>query len=211
MTSWSVFFEEEEELLKTITSFIADEEKQFQILPPLEKRYLAFENCPLNEVKVCLYGQDPYHTKDVAHGLCFSVETGSIPPSLRNIYRELKDDLGVLKEDGNLSSWSKQGVLMLNSALTVRQGHANSHSKQWKTFTDKVIEHVSKHQQFVVFILWGNYAKSKIKFIDTKKHCVLASTHPSPLSANRGGFFGCKHFSKCNEILTKHGQGPIEW
>lgn len=180
------------------------------ILPPVEKRFSAFDKCKFENVKVCIYGQDPYHTRGVANGLCFSVNRDiKIPPSLRNIFVELKDDLGIVKENGDLSSWAEQGVLMLNSALSVRESCANSHAKHWKPFTDSIIKYLSDNSSGVVFILWGNYAKEKIKFIDESKHYILKATHPSPLSANRGGFFGCKHFSKCNAILKETGRPEI--
>lgn len=214
--SWDGLFERERDELIKINKFLSEDEETYRhtdimILPPKDKRFLAFENCPLEDVKVCIYGQDPYHTRGVAHGLCFSIESGGLPPSLRNIFRELKDDLGIVRTDGNLTNWSKQGVLLLNSALSVVESKPNSHAKIWRTFTDSVIQHISDTRSGVVFILWGSFAKNKIKFIDTQKHHVLTSTHPSPLSANRGGFFGCKHFSTCNHLLNNQGLSQISW
>ena len=152
-------------------------------------------------------GQDPYHQEGQAMGLCFSVPVDiKIPPSLVNIFKELYQDLGIQKIDGDLTSWAKQGVLLLNSSLSVRESCANSHSKLWKDFTDNAIKYISDEREGIIFILWGTNAKSKKKFIDDNKHYILESNHPSPLSANRGGFFGCKHFSKCNEILLRNNK-----
>ena len=206
--------------LKKIDDLIDIEEEKYnnelKILPPLELRYSAFELCPYNKIKVVILGQDPYHKVGEAMGLCFSVPTNiKIPPSLRNIFKELKKDTGIDRLNTNLTDWAEQGVLLLNTALTVREHCANSHSKIWKEFTDKLINYISEKKkldnQKVIFILWGNNAISKRKLIDESFHYVLTAVHPSPLSANRGGFFGCKHFSKCNEILKTEKKEEIQW
>jgi uracil-DNA glycosylase len=192
---------------------IEEKNKGYQILPPSPQIFAALDNTPFDNVKVVIIGQDPYHGPNQAHGLCFSVNDGtSFPPSLRNIFKELKSDIDLqIPISGNLSSWAKQGVLLLNSTLTVRQNKANSHRKfGWQIFTDKIISEVSSKKENIVFILWGNYAQSKINLIDTNKHFVLQSVHPSPLSASRG-FFGCNHFSKTNEYLISKKLQPINW
>lgn len=174
--------------------------------------FKAFDTTPLPEVKVVILGQDPYHGEGQAHGLSFSVPEGvHQPPSLQNIFKELKDDLGVpLPESGNLEMWAKRGVFLLNSVLTVRAGLPASHSKiGWSLFTDKVISILSERREGLVFMLWGNFAKSKRELIDSKKHLVLEAAHPSPLA--RGAFFGCRHFSKANEFLISKGIEPVNW
>jgi uracil-DNA glycosylase len=181
--------------------------------PPREHIFNAFNLCPLEEVRVVILGQDPYHGKDQAHGLSFSVPDGvKIPPSLRNIYQELESDLGVTPpQSGNLEHWAKQGVLLLNSTLTVEDGQAGFHQGWgWERFTDEVIRLVSDKREHVVFILWGKYAEAKSSLIDKSKHLILTSPHPSSLSAHRG-FFGSKPFSKTNNYLTSIGKKPIEW
>lgn len=173
----------------------------------------AFEHTPLDRVKVVILGQDPYHGPGQAHGLCFSVRPGvAIPPSLRNIYKEIERDLGIPPPDhGNLSHWADQGVLLLNSVLTVNAGQAGSHQgKGWETFTDRVVEVVNREREGVVFLLWGSYAQRKGAVIDRQRHCVLTAPHPSPLSAHRG-FLGCGHFSAANAWLEQRGQTPIDW
>lgn len=173
----------------------------------------AFFLTPYSEVKVVLLGQDPYHQKGQAHGLAFSVNYGiKTPPSLVNMYKELHDDLGLyIPNNGFLEKWAKQGVLLLNTTLTVRDSQANSHSGiGWQTFTDNVIKSLNEREKPIIFILWGNNAKSKEKFIDTNKHYILKGVHPSPLSANKG-FFGCKHFSEANRILKNLGEKEIDW
>tara|TARA_B100001115_G_C15818986_1_gene406979 strand:+ start:77 stop:751 length:675 start_codon:yes stop_codon:yes gene_type:complete len=183
------------------------------IYPPPTKIFNAFNLTPFNKVKVVVVGQDPYHGENQAHGLSFSVENGiKIPPSLNNIFKELKSDLKVsLPNSGNLSSWAEQGVLMLNSVLTVRSGVANSHKNiGWEIFTENIINIISSELNNIVFILWGRQAQEKIKIIDIKKHLILKSAHPSPLSAYNG-FFGCKHFSKCNAYLKKWNKKEIDW
>lgn len=184
------------------------------VYPPQESVYRALDLTPLNSVRVVILGQDPYHGPNQAHGLCFSVNEGvKVPPSLVNMYKELITDIDgfVRPEHGNLASWAKQGVLMLNTVLTVEQGKAHSHGKWgWEIFTDALIEAVNTHRQDVVFLLWGSHAQKKGANIDTQKHHVLCAPHPSPLSAHRG-FFGCQHFSQTNTWLTTKGYEPINW
>jgi uracil-DNA glycosylase len=183
------------------------------IYPPRPLIFNALNSTPLAQVKVVVIGQDPYHGPDQAHGLCFSVQPGvKTPPSLVNIYKELKRDLNIdIPSHGNLQHWAEQGVLLLNTSLTVEHGIAGSHAKiGWQTFTDKVIEVVSQQQERLVFLLWGAHAQSKEKLIDTSKHLVLKSVHPSPLSAHRG-FIGNGHFSRTNKFLQQHGLSPIDW
>ena len=168
---------------------------------------------PYSKVKAVILGQDPYHGPGQAHGLCFSVQPGvQPPPSLQNIFKELQSDLGIVPpKDGTLTKWAERGVLMLNTTLTVRRGQANSHKNLgWTTFTDHIIEKLNEHEQPIVFLLWGGNARSKKKLITAPQHLVLESVHPSPLSAYNG-FFGCKHFSKCNAFLEAHGIDPIDW
>lgn len=184
-----------------------------QIFPHQNLIFKAFEYCNLNDIRVVIMGQDCYHAPGQAMGLCFSVPKDKrIPPSLRNIYKELHNDIGFeIPSHGDLTPWAKQGVLLLNSALTVRQSSPMSHMKVWKPFTDSIISYISKNSSKpIVFMLWGNSSKSKQKFID-KRHKILTSHHPSPLSANRGGWFGCKHFSKCNDFLQTIGEKKINW
>lgn len=216
--SWTVFFNKEinKKKLIEIDEYLEEEKHKYsgelRIFPKEDIRYLAFDLCSFEDIKVCILGQDPYHQEGQAMGLCFSVPVDiKIPPSLVNIFKELYQDLGIQKIDGDLTSWAKQGVLLLNSTLSVRESCANSHSKLWKDFTDNAIKYISDEREGIIFILWGTNAKSKKKFIDDNKHYILESNHPSPLSANRGGFFGCKHFSKCNEILLRNNKTQIEW
>lgn len=183
------------------------------VFPVPQNVFKAFELCPFENVKVVILGQDPYHGRGQAHGLCFSVPEGvPIPPSLKNIYKEIKSDMGVeVPSSGNLIRWAEQGVLLLNATLTVQEGMAGSHQGLgWETFTDVVIKKVSDEKEHVVFLLWGRYAQSKAALIDQEKHLVLQAPHPSPLSAH-AGFFGSKHFSKTNDYLKAHGKTPIEW
>ena len=182
--------------------------------PPQDMLLTAIETSPLDRVKVVILGQDPYHDDGQAMGLSFSVPPHfKIPPSLKNIYREIETDLAVLMPPhGDLTNWAKQGVLLLNAVLSVKPHKPDSHkNKGWEVFTDAIIRCVSDNTERTVFILWGGKAKAKLKLIDTEKHMVLQSNHPSPLSANRGGFFGCKHFSKTNDYLTSVGKAPIDW
>jgi len=191
----------------------AEKHNQKVIYPHSSNWFHALEATPLDEVKVVILGQDPYHQAGQAHGLCFSVKPGiTTPPSLVNIYKELQADLGVKPVDhGYLESWARQGVLLLNAVLTVEDSRANSHQgKGWEQFTDKIIDTINERRQNVVFMLWGSYAQRKGSMIDTDKHLVLKAPHPSPLSAYRG-FFGCQHFSQANAYLQQHGQTPIDW
>jgi len=184
-----------------------------KIYPRPSEYFAAFNLTPLDKVKVVIIGQDPYHGPGQAHGLCFSVRPGiDIPPSLVNILRELKDDLGIAASDhGCLTSWAEQGVLLLNATLSVEAGRAGAHqNKGWEEFTDSAIRHLNEHKEYLVFILWGSYAQKKGAFIDAKKHLVLQAPHPSPLSSHRG-FFGSKPFSKTNSYLKKNGIAPIAW
>ena len=196
-----------------LTDFVRQEYSQGTIYPPGKLIFNAFNLCPFDKVKVVIIGQDPYHGPGQAHGLCFSVNDGiAFPPSLINIFKEIKADLGKeIPTSGNLTRWAEQGVLLLNATLTVRAHQAGSHQKQgWETFTDAVIRLLAEERENLVFILWGAYAQRKGAFIDGNKHLVLSSAHPSPLSAYNG-FFGNKHFSKANEYLKAAGREEIEW
>jgi len=196
-----------------LTQFIHDEYTHHNVYPNGKDIFKAFDLCPIDQVKVVLLGQDPYHEPGQAHGLCFSVPEGCPnPPSLQNIFKEIKADMGYRPyPNGNLERWAKQGVLLLNATLTVRAHAAGSHQRQgWETFTDAVIHQLASQRQGLVFLLWGAYAQKKGSFIDQSQHLVLTSVHPSPLSAHRG-FFGNHHFSRTNEWLSNHGQSPIDW
>ncbi len=198
---------------RDLKEFLLEEKKHYTIFPPGNLIFNAFNLTPFDNVKVVLLGQDPYHNIHQAHGLCFSVQPGiEHPRSLVNIFKELHDDLGFkIPQSGNLEKWAQQGVLLLNATLTVRAHQAGSHQNQgWETFTDAVIRNLSDRKEGLVFLLWGNYAQAKESLIDTSKHFILKTVHPSPLSASRG-FFGCKHFSKTNEILERQGKGIINW
>lgn len=196
-----------------LIQFVKEEYSSYTCYPPGRMIFNAFNLCPFDSVKVVLIGQDPYHEPGQAHGLCFSVNDGiAFPPSLRNIFQEIKTDVGTeIPLSGNLTRWAEQGVLLLNATLTVRAHAAGSHQKQgWEEFTDAVIQTISEEKQHVVFILWGSYAQSKAKLIDSTRHCILRSAHPSPLSAYRG-FFGNHHFSLCNRYLSENNINPITW
>lgn len=196
-----------------LVQFVKLQYANFVCYPPGKLIFNAFNQCPFDKVKVVLIGQDPYHEPGQAQGLCFSVGDGvKFPPSLRNIFAEIQSDLGIdVPQSGDLTRWAKQGVLLLNATLTVREHAAGSHQNMgWETFTDEVIRKVSEGRENVVFMLWGSYAQSKAKLIDASRHCVLKSAHPSPLSAYRG-FFGNHHFSICNQYLQQHGMDPIQW
>ena len=196
-----------------LTNFVRDAYTHHQIFPPAKLIFNAFDLCPFDKVKVVIIGQDPYHGLGQAHGLSFSVNDDiPLPPSLKNIYQEIRSDLGIQPlSHGNLERWAKQGVLLLNATLTVQANLAGSHQKKgWETFTDSAIKAVANEKEHVVFLLWGNYAQQKAQYIDRTKHLVLTAVHPSPLSAHRG-FFGCKHFSQTNQYLTEHGLEPINW
>lgn len=194
--------------------FVKAEYEQHPCFPEAKDIFAAFNYCPFRDVKVVIIGQDPYHGENQAHGLCFSVQNDvRIPPSLVNIFKEIETDLQKpIPETGNLERWAKQGVLLLNATLTVRAHQAGSHQKKgWETFTDAVIKAVSDNREEVVFMLWGGFAKKKSKLIDAQKHEILTSGHPSPLSANRGYWFGNKHFSEASAYLKKHNKGTINW
>lgn len=196
-----------------LKKFLVEEKATHEVYPPGKLIFNAFDQTPFDQVKVVLLGQDPYHGKGQAHGLCFSVPKGiPAPPSLVNIFKEIQTDIGLpVPNHGNLEPWAKQGVLLLNATLTVRANQALSHqNKGWETFTDRVIQILSERKKGLVFLLWGRNAKAKEAFIDTSKHFVLKAAHPSPFSAD-SGFFGCRHFSKTNEILQKHSIMPIDW
>lgn len=195
-------------------AFVDREYETHPCYPKKENMFNAFNWCPFNEVKVVIIGQDPYHGAGQANGLCFSVNPEiAHPPSLRNIFKELESDLEIpYPQSGNLEPWAKQGVLLLNATLTVRVGAAGSHQKQgWEIFTDHVIKTISDQKTKVIFLLWGGFAKKKEKLIDTSKHTVITSGHPSPLSANRGYWFGNKNFSQVNSLLEQSGEPPIDW
>ena len=197
-----------------LTVFVEEEYKASSCYPEFDAIFAAFDLCPLDEVKVVLLGQDPYHGPGEAQGLSFSVPEGvKHPPSLVNIFNEIESDLQIpYPTSGNLERWARQGVLLLNATLTVRAHEAGSHQKQgWEIFTDDVIKAISARCNGIVFLLWGGYAKKKQKLIDESKHLILSSEHPSPLSANRKHWFGNKHFSQCNEYLETRGQKPIAW
>ena len=200
--------------MQSLRDSLAKDKRERRIIHPHSADWFrAFQLTPLDRVKVVILGQDPYHGPGQAHGLCFSVQPGvKVPPSLRNIYKELADDLGAAPVDhGNLEHWARQGVLLLNAVLTVESGQAASHrGRGWETFTDKAIATVSEHSAPTVFLLWGSHARQKKSLIDTKRHLVLESPHPSPLSAHRG-FYGNHHFSRANAFLVEHGRGPIDW
>lgn len=191
---------------QTLLLKIKEERNMFDIYPTEENIFRAMDICPLDSVKVVILGQDPYHGVNQANGLAFSVDQGNkIPPSLRNILKEYNDDLQTNRNNPDLADWACKGVLLLNSVLTVRSGKPESHSKiGWQQYTDAIIKQISDEKIGIVFLLWGNYAKSKMKLIDLTKHKILTANHPSPLSANRGNWFGCKHFSKTNDILGQN-------
>ena len=214
--SWKKILDDEFELpyFKTLSQRVKDAYlTSVSIFPPVNLIFNAFELCPFDSVKVVILGQDPYHGIGQAHGLCFSVQEGvKVPPSLKNIYKELKNDLDIpISDSGNLEHWAKQGVFLLNATLTVEGGKPGSHQGLgWEQFTDAVIQKISDQKEQVVFLLWGKYAQMKGEKIDTQKHLVLTAPHPSPFSAYTG-FFGCRHFSMTNEYLKNHGEKPIEW
>lgn len=199
---------------KNLTDFVKTEYQTKTCFPPGNQIFSAFDHCQFEAVKVVIIGQDPYHGPGQANGLCFSVADGiPFPPSLINIFREIESDLGKpFPQSGNLERWADQGVLLLNATLTVERGKAGSHQNHgWETFTDAVIREISAKRENVVFLLWGNYAKNKGASIDRTKHCVLTSGHPSPMSANRGMWFGNRHFSKANAYLKSHGLPEVDW
>ena len=204
----------EKPYFKYLMNFVEEEYRQSTCFPKDSDIFEAFNRTPFDKVKVVIIGQDPYHGLKQAHGLCFSVNDGiAIPPSLKNIYKEIENDLGnPVPVTGNLERWADQGVLLLNAVLTVRAKQAGSHKKKgWETFTDSLIKLISEKKENLVFLLWGEYAKKKGATIDSSKHLILTSGHPSPLSANRGYWFGNKHFSKTNDYLKEYGKEPINW
>lgn len=197
-----------------LTDFVRHEYATTTCYPPGRLIFNAFNLCPFDSVKVVIIGQDPYHEAGQAMGLSFSVPDGvAMPPSLQNIFKEIQGDLGIgVPQSGNLTRWAEQGVLLLNATLTVRAHQAGSHQRHgWERFTDAAISRLSEGRDHLVFILWGGYARSKASLIDRSRHLLLESVHPSPLSANRGGWFGNHHFSRCNEYLAGHGMDPINW
>ena len=212
---WKSYLEREYTKLyfKNLQLFLNNEFSNKTIFPDKENILATLKYTSLKNTKVVILGQDPYHGFNQANGLSFSVSTGlKIPPSLRNIYKEIESDLAInMTNNGDLTSWANQGVLLLNTVLTVREGEADSHQKKgWEEFTDLIIETINREKEKIVFLLWGSKAKKKTKNIDRNKHFVLEAPHPSPLSSYRG-FFGCKHFSKTNDYLIKNGKKPIEW
>ena len=214
-SDWRTFLKEElySDNFQAIISALQAERNTYTVFPKDDELFNAFNITSLENMKVIVLGQDPYHGKEQAHGLSFSVPNGvKIPPSLRNIFKELQADLNApVSPNGNLSHWAKQGVLLLNTALTVREKEAGSHQKLgWENFTDRIIEKISKKKEGIIFLLWGDFAQRKSILIDAKKHHILTASHPSPFSAYRS-FFGCNHFSKTNEILIKNNQQPIDW
>lgn len=213
--SWKRVLQEEFEksYFKKLSQFVRNEYVSQKVYPPPKDMFRAFDLCPFEEVKVVIIGQDPYHGERQANGLCFAVHEGmALPPSLKNIFKEITSDTSVLPEqNGDLSRWAKQGVLLLNATLTVRAHAPGSHQKKgWEEFTDAAIETVSREKEHVVFMLWGNYAKQKGMVIDRTKHLVLEAQHPSPFSAHNG-FFGCKHFTKANAYLHQKGLQEVVW
>lgn len=217
MASWKALLgaEKQAPYFQQILQFVEQERRAGKaIFPPQEEVFSAFQATEFDKVKVVILGQDPYHGPGQAHGLCFSVKHGvKTPPSLRNMYKELQQSVPgfEIPSHGNLQSWAEQGVLLLNTVLTVEQGKAHSHSKiGWEQFTDKVIELLNQHAKGLVFMLWGSHAHKKGAHIDTQRHHVLKTTHPSPLSAHRG-FLGCGHFNQCNQLLEQQGLSPITW
>ncbi len=211
---WLNLLKEEfnKEYFLKLKQFLLQEKSVHRIFPPSGLIFNTFNLTSLENVKVVVLGQDPYHGAGQAHGLSFSVPDGvKAPPSLINIFKEIKDDIGTsIPNSGNLTPWANQGVLLLNATLTVRENQAGSHqNKGWEIFTDTVIKKLSDHKTGLVFLLWGNYAKNKVPLIDANKHNILTAPHPSPLA--RGGFFNCKHFSKTNEYLKQHGKEAIDW
>ena len=204
----------EKPYFEQLTSVVRQEYGTTTCYPPGKLIFNAFNLCPFNQVKVVIIGQDPYHEPGQAHGLSFSVQDGVLfPPSLQNIFKEIQQDLGTpIPTSGNLTRWAEQGVLLLNATLTVRAHQANSHSTLgWQTFTDAAIRALASHREHIVYMLWGGYARSKAYMIDKTKNLVLESVHPSPLSANRGGWFGQHQFSRCNEYLKQNDIAPINW
>jgi len=217
LNTWETIIDDErsKDYFNEVVAFVENERNTGKVIFPLEEHvFSAFEMTPFKDVKVVIIGQDPYHGPDQAHGLAFSVLPGvKIPPSLRNMYKELQQDIDgfVVPSHGYLNVWASQGVLMLNTVLTVEQGKAHSHAKcGWEIFTDAIVEHLNEREEPIIFLLWGAHAQKKGQAINVEKHYVLTAPHPSPLSARRG-FFGCQHFSKVNQILSEGEQPLIDW
>lgn len=214
--SWKELLADEFEkpYFQELIQFVKQEYHQGSVFPPGKLIFNAFDRCPVEQVKVVILGQDPYHGQEQAHGLCFSVPKGvQQPPSLQNIFKEIQNDLGKpVPQSGNLERWADQGILLLNATLTVQAHSAGSHqNKGWETFTDAVIRRLVARKEHLVFFLWGSYAQRKGAFIDIERHLVLKCVHPSPLSANRGGWFGNHQFSRANTYLKQHGREEIIW
>lgn len=212
---WDIMLQDEFDrpYFKRLENFLTEERARYEIYPPQEDVFNALRYSSFQDTKVVILGQDPYHEPGQAHGLCFSVNKGvTIPPSLVNVYKEIENDLGIkMPGHGYLADWAKQGVLLLNTVLTVRRGQANSHKgKGWEIFTDRIVEILNQRQKPMVFILWGANAKSKTELITNKEHMVITGAHPSPLSAWKG-FFGGRYFSKANRYLEITGQEPVDW
>lgn len=213
--SWKAVLREEfdSEYFRRLKSFLVEEKRQHKVYPPGAQIFAAFNFTPFHDVKVVIIGQDPYHGAGQAHGLCFSVPEGvTPPPSLKNIFKEIRNDLGIEPSySGNLEKWAAQGVLLLNATLTVRAHQAGSHQNRgWERFTDTVIRKLSEERVGIVFLLWGAYAARKAELIDATRHHILKAPHPSPFSADRG-FFGCRHFSQANALLRAQGMEEIDW
>ena len=213
--SWKLVLQDEFDApyFHDLTDFLREEKKKYTVYPLGQQIFSAFNHTPFNKVKVVILGQDPYHGPGQAHGLCFSVPEGiPFPPSLNNIFKEIESDVGIpVPATGNLTSWTEQGVLLVNAILTVRANTPTSHqNKGWEKFTDAVIRNLSEKRKNLIFLLWGNYAQAKESLIDSSRHFILKAAHPSPLSASRG-FFGCRHFSKTNQILNDLGLNEIDW
>lgn len=213
--SWRIVLEDEfaKPYMFDLKTFLVEEKKKYKVFPPGSLIFNAFNQTPFSQVKVVILGQDPYHGLGEAHGLCFSVLEGiQKPPSLQNIFKEIEQDLGISPPvHGNLISWARQGVLLLNATLTVRENQAGSHqNKGWESFTDEAIKQLSVQRNGLIFVLWGKYAEAKSVLIDTSRHFILKSPHPSPFSANKG-FFGCRHFSRINELLRQMDKQEIDW
>lgn len=215
-SSWQSHLSDEftKPYFQNLISFVKEEYSKSRCFPKGSQIFSAFDFCPFDDVKVVIIGQDPYHGNGQANGLCFSVNDGvPFPPSLINIFKEIELDVNIpFPKSGNLERWAKQGILLLNATLTVRESEAGSHQNRgWESFTDAIIQKISDEKENVVFLLWGGFAKKKGAKIDRNKHCVLETGHPSPLSANRGLWFGNKHFSATNEFLLSKGKSPVSW